>query len=171
MTPIRVAYADPPYIGRARYYPERTEVDHAALVAQLVAEFPAGWALSCSSPSLRALLPLCPPATRVAAWVKPWCSWKPTPQHPYAWEPLLVCGGRPPSRLGRDRVRDWLAVSVTTGCDFRGAKPEPFARWLFALLGLEAGDELVDLFPGTGAIGAAWDRYCRQGRLPLVNAV
>lgn len=38
------AYADPPYPGMANLYPERTEVDHPALIADLVARFD-GWAL------------------------------------------------------------------------------------------------------------------------------
>jgi len=29
---MKVAYADPPYIGLANYYPEKTEVDHLELV-------------------------------------------------------------------------------------------------------------------------------------------
>ena len=41
-----MAYADPPYAGRAHYYPEREEVDRAGLIARLVSEFPDGWALS-----------------------------------------------------------------------------------------------------------------------------
>ena len=42
----RVAYADPPYIGRASYYPEKTEVDHAELIGRLVDEFPDEWGQS-----------------------------------------------------------------------------------------------------------------------------
>src|SRR5690606_29922144 len=73
-TPKRLAYADPPYPGLARrYYGDQPsyagEVDHAALIAQLVGYD--GWALSTSAKALRDVLPLCPPAARVAAWVKP----------------------------------------------------------------------------------------------------
>jgi hypothetical protein len=71
-----VAYADPPYIGQAaKYYAGQPdyagEVDHRALIQRLVADFPDGWALSCTSNSLRFLLPLCPQDVRVGAWVKP----------------------------------------------------------------------------------------------------
>ncbi len=38
-------------------------------------------------------------------------------------------------------------------------KPPQFAVWMFCQLGVRAGDELVDLYPGSGAIGAAWRRY------------
>lgn len=34
------AYADPPYVACAHLYPEKTEVDHAALIARLVVEYP-----------------------------------------------------------------------------------------------------------------------------------
>jgi hypothetical protein len=44
-----------------------------------------------------------------------------------------------------------------------GAKPERFAVWLRVLLGYLEGDELVDLFPGSGAITRSFDAL----RLPL----
>ncbi|MGO9961708.1 MAG: hypothetical protein ACLP50_38005 [Solirubrobacteraceae bacterium] len=40
-----------------------------------------------------------------------------------------------------------------------GMKPPQFAIWLFAQLGARAGDELVDLYPGSGAVTEAWRRY------------
>lgn len=40
-----------------------------------------------------------------------------------------------------------------------GAKPARFARFVFELLGATAGDQLVDLFPGSGGIGRAWQLY------------
>ncbi len=38
-------------------------------------------------------------------------------------------------------------------------KPPQFAVWMFRQLGARGGDELVDLYPGSGAIGVAWRRY------------
>ena len=38
-------------------------------------------------------------------------------------------------------------------------KPPQFAVWMFCQLGARPGDELVDLYPGSGAIGEAWRRY------------
>ena len=74
------AYADPPYPGRAYYYKRESsyagEVDHKELVDRLVAQYPDGWALSTSSPSLADILPLCPEDVRVMAWVKPFASFK-----------------------------------------------------------------------------------------------
>lgn len=61
----RFAYADPPYPGKADYYVERQEVDHAELVAELEAGFPDGWALSTSAAALYDVLPLCPRSVRV----------------------------------------------------------------------------------------------------------
>jgi len=43
-----------------------------------------------------------------------------------------------------------------------GAKPPRFCSWVFRVLGLEHTDELVDLFPGSGAVGRAWVAYQRQ---------
>src|SRR5438105_1916708 len=63
---VRLAYADPPYIGVAHRYPEKREVDHAALLSDLATYD--GWALSASSPSLREILPMCPEGTRAGAW-------------------------------------------------------------------------------------------------------
>jgi len=47
---VRFAYADPPYPGQSKkHYGDHPdyagEVDHPALIAQLVAEYPDGWAL------------------------------------------------------------------------------------------------------------------------------
>lgn len=87
------AYADPPYPGKAVYYPERQEIDHASLVDRLTTDYPDGWALSTSSRSLRDVLPLCPPDVRVCAWFK-----GPRPSRArralMSWEPLLVWRGR-----------------------------------------------------------------------------
>lgn len=54
---MKFAYADPPYVGQAKKHysadPRCAEVDHAELIARLCADFPDGWALSLSSPSLK----------------------------------------------------------------------------------------------------------------------
>lgn len=36
-----------------------------------------------------------------------------------------------------------------------GAKPARVCDWILDLLGVRVGDEVVDLFPGTGAMGRA----------------
>jgi hypothetical protein len=59
--PLRLAYADPPYLGLARRYYGREasfagEVDHSELVSRLASYD--GWALSCSSRSVPAIAAL-----------------------------------------------------------------------------------------------------------------
>jgi hypothetical protein len=161
---MKIAYADPPYIGQARkHYKDHPdyagEVDHADLIARLVRDYPDGWALSCSSPSLQQLLALCPPDVRVMAWVKPFAIFKPGVNPAYAWEPVVVRGGRAKRSRQEPTVRDWVSCNITLKRGLTGVKPAGFCAWLFAVLGLQAGDEFHDLFPGSGAVGAAWETY------------
>lgn len=155
---MRMAYADPPYPGlSSKYYRDEPtfagEVDHAALIASLTAANYDGWALSTSSRSLRDVLPLCPAGARVCAWVKPIGVPAATRGIHSTWEPLIVVGGRqlPPGR------RDWLSAQPARfGGTLPGRKPSAFCAWLFDLLGLQPGDTLDDLFPGTGVVSRAW---------------
>ena len=151
------AYADPPYVGQGRLY-EGREVNHPLLIAHLVEAFPDGWALSCSSPSLRFLLPLCPDDVRVAAWVKPFAVFKPNVNPAYAWEPVIFRGGRKRDRTAMT-VRDWISAPITMETGLVGAKSEAFALWIFDLLGMEPGDFLDDMFPGTGGVTKAWAKF------------
>lgn len=172
-TPARLAYADPPYPGMAeRYYRDHPdfggEVDHGELVSRLVAEYPDGWALSTDSNSLRNLLPLCATDVRVMAWVKPFASWKKGVFPPYAWEPVLLRGGR--NRFGHvQSPRDWVSATPPVfrgmGSDTKGQKPDEFCFWLFDCFGAMEGDVLDDLFPGSSAVSKAWDIYMRTPRL------
>lgn len=159
------AYADPPYLGcAAKHYadhPEHLVYDsldgHAALFNRLVDEYPDGWAVSCTSGNLRDLLPLTPPDTRIAAWVKPFASFKPGVHPAYAWEPVLFRGGRKRSRKD-PTPRDWHSENITLRKGLAGAKPPGFSKWLLDLLNVRAdlGDTIHDLFPGTGSVLAAW---------------
>jgi hypothetical protein len=163
---VRVAYADPPYLGQARRLYGAEEVDHQELLRRLV-KFDA-WALSASSPSLRELLVMCPANVRVAAWVKPFAIFKPGVNPAYAWEPVLFCGARRRART-EPTVRDWVSANVALRRGLPGAKPEPFCFWLFGLLGLTPDDELSDLYPGTGAVTRAWEvwRSMRRPAAPV----
>ena len=162
----RIAYADPPYIGQAkRHYsadPRCAEVDHAALIEQLCG-FDA-WALSLSSPSLQHILALCPADVRVGAWVKPFASFKPGVNPAYAWEPVIWRSGRKRART-EATVRDWVSCNITLQRGLSGAKPEPFCFWLFDVLGAEPDDEFTDLYPGSGAVSRAWEKWRNQQRL------
>jgi hypothetical protein len=162
--PGRFAYADPPYPGTAaRFYAHEPsyagEVNHAALIASLMATGYAGWALSTSARALREVLSLCPPTARVAAWVKPHGANPLTYGIHNCWEPVIVVVGR----RRRPGTRDWLsALPARGGGVLPGRKPLAFCAWLFALLGMRPGDELVDLFPGTGIVSAAWRELSRR---------
>ena len=154
---MRLAYADPPYVGQAKKHyshdPKCAEVDHAALFRQL-SKYD-GWALSLSSPSLTMLLPLAPPGARVAAWVKPFASFKPGVNPGYCWEPVIFKPARSGER-NRPTVRDWHSENITLKKGLAGAKPPGFCLWLFELLGARDGDTFEDLFPGTGGVSAGW---------------
>jgi hypothetical protein len=155
---MRFAYADPPYVGQARKRYGEPEVDHAELLNRLVADYPDGWALSCSSPSLQYILSLCPNDVRVMAWVKPFASFKPNVNPTYAWEPVIVKGGRKRTR-DMETARDWVSANITLNRVPVGAKPETFSRWLCQILNVQPGDEFHDLYPGTGGVGRAVNRY------------
>lgn len=167
---MRAAYADPPYLGlAAKFYghlhPEAAEYDrpeaHQRLIDRLCADFDC-WAMSLHSPSLREILPMCPPDVRVMAWTKPFASFKPGVGVAYAWEPVIVSGGRRRTREQRT-VRDYCAVPITLQRGFAGAKPDGFCFWLFEVMNLTPGDEFSDLFPGSGAVGRAWEKWRSRG--------
>lgn len=155
---MRAAYADPPYPGQARKHyssePLCAEVNHRLLIGSLCADFDC-WALSTSSTALQDVLALCPAGVRIGAWVKPFASFKPGVNPAYAWEPVILWQGR---KLGRadPTVRDWCAVNITMRRGLAGAKPDKFCAWLFDFMGLQVGDELTDIFPGSGAVGESW---------------
>jgi hypothetical protein len=160
---MRFAYADPPYPGLAQKYYQTEEVDHVQLIAELYACYPDGWALSTSSDALQKVLAICPAGVRVASWVKGerrGVSWRPRS----AWEPLIVWGGRP-QRIGVEEyssdVLVWGGRQHSHPGALVGMKPAAYAEWMFRQLGAARGDELVDLFPGSGAITRAWDLYTR----------
>jgi hypothetical protein len=170
--PLRLAYADPPYPGKAwlyRRHPDYAgEVDHAALIRRLSTYD--GWALSTSAAALPAVLALCPPGVRVAAWHR---GERVTPSRwPLnAWEPVIYTGGRPadPSRPSPtdttrrvDSLVHGVAPMTTLPGRVIGAKPAAFCRWIFDLLGAAPDDSLDDLFPGSGAITRAWQAFTAE---------
>jgi hypothetical protein len=158
---VRFAYADPPYIGQAkRHYssdPNAAEVNHRLLIGYLCDSFDA-WALSLSSPSLRLILPLCPDDVRIAAWVKPFASFKPGVRLAYAWEPVILRGARKGTRED-STVRDWVGANITLERGLSGAKPYGFCAWLFEALGAQPVDDFTDVFPGSGAVTRAWESW------------
>jgi len=165
---MNFAYADPPYIGQAKKHyshdPDCAEVDHASLIARLN-EYD-GWALSLSTPSLKYILALCPDEVRIGAWVKPFCAFKANVNPAYAWEPVIFHGGR---KRGRDieTLRDWVSEGITLKRGLVGVKPERFCHWVFDFLGMQDGDTLDDIFPGSGAVSWAWKTFLATPRMEL----
>jgi hypothetical protein len=176
---MRVAYADPPYPGCAGIYRKHPdyagEVDHRELIERLEREFPDGWALSTSAAALPFVLALCPEVQqaselRICAWAR-----LPIPRPParamWSWEPLIVRTPHWRQRHKGDFVSDTLTFASQPsgyfGGTITGQKSAGFAYWMFALLGLGANDELVDLYPGSGAITKAWEAWRAQTRLAV----
>lgn len=182
---MRIAYADPPYLGCCgfydHYHPDGRCWDdvetHRLLIERLVTDFPDGWALSLTSSSLRCLLPLCPEDARIGAWGKTFGAFKKGVRPAYLWEPVIFRGGRnpgygtphpPPEKGGRqttpkdfhvEHYTDMLLSPITLKRGLTGAKPAAFCVWVFDLLNLSPNDVLVDLFPGSGAVTRAWEAY------------
>lgn len=165
---MKFAYADPPYLGcgklYAEHHPQALDWDdperHRQLVAQLCDEYPDGWAMSLSAPSLRTILPMTPLDCRQAPWVKPFASFKPNVNPAYAHEYVIWRGGRPFTRQD-DTVRDWVSANITLRRGLTGAKPRDVCRWIISILNALPGDTFDDLFPGTGAFTAAWKDWSR----------
>lgn len=181
---MRLAIADPPYLGRGdRWYgdgrghftrqrnsdhhEEAAKWDspaaHVELMASLVREFD-GWAVAGAPDSLGLYLSVAPADTRVLVWHRgnaiPSGS-----RVSEQWE--FVLAFIPPSRRGRGEhlpTSDVLSAGVQNRSGFTGSKPSRWTRWVLDVLGYDpAADELVDLFPGSGAVSAAAD-----GMLALV---
>jgi hypothetical protein len=166
------------------------EVDHAELVDRLERDFD-GWVLHTSGPACfyvqsllaeRGLFPIIPGEWRggdyrVMAWVKPFAAFKRNVSVAYAWEPVLVKALRKPVVSGRIVMRDWewtrtddlasaerdfIAESITLKKGLSGVKPEKVCRWAFEMVGAELEDGMHDLFPGSGAVTAAWRTWCED---------
>lgn len=169
---MKLAYADPPYLGCCglydHFHPDghcwNDLATHEMLIERLQDEFPDGWALSASSPSLRHILPLTPSDTRVGAWVKTFCAFKRGVRPAYGWEPVMFRGGRnpsngfshaPPQKGGKQNTpKDFLACPIQLKKGLTGAKPVIFCEWVMDLLNVQPGDTLIDLYPGTALMGA-----------------
>ena len=176
---MRLAIADPPYppfIGSggrknraSRWYGEgqRSQTDrpsdfhpeaakwddpatHRALLEKLLDEYD-GFAIATSPDGLAAYGPL-PSDARLMAWVKP--NGQPGAHRLRStWEPVIVLTpkGRRSNRGGRGSIPDTL-VEPAPRVGFIGAKPEAWTRWVLAAMSWEPGDEVDDLFAGSGSV-------------------
>lgn len=166
---MKLAYADPPYLGCCKLYGHEHGDDgrcwdemetHRLLIARLHSEWD-GWALSASAPSLLDLSSVVPPGARVAAWVKPFAAFKKNVRIAYTWEPVIYRPARDSSKDGAPVGRDHLSEPITLKRGLTGAKPRRFCEWVLDLMGYVQGDEVDDLFPGTGIMG----EVVAQGRI------
>lgn len=173
---MKLAIADPPYLGRAvRWYgaggcgdghgknqadnhPEAYLWDlpetHKALVAELEANYD-GWAIAMSVHSLSTYLSVVETDSRngirVGVWQKPsaYPSGSRIGNH---WEPVLF--RIPTERKGRNTgpaVKDVL-TALPLRSNFVGAKPPEWTNWVLEIMGYQKGDEVIDLFVGSGAV-------------------
>lgn len=165
--PMKFAYADPPYLGMGRklYSPFHAQADeyddrqaHINLVEKLMSEYPDGWALSCNPKDLQWLLPEMPDDVRVCAWTKTFHQIRVNVSVQYAWEPVIIRGGRD-MRHRRPMTRDWVSGRIAMKKGLPGAKPEYFFHWIAAILGYQVGDAFDDLFVGTGGMALALQTY------------
>jgi hypothetical protein len=177
---MKLCIADPPYLGRAvRWYgeggcgygnginqadnhPEAYLWDipetHKQLVRDLERDFD-GWAIAMSVHSLSTYLEVVETESRngirVCVWHKP-AAVTSGNRVTNSWEPVLI--RMPANRKG------WKSGGVRTSdvmtCNplrsgFVGSKPKEWTHWVLDLLGYQEGDEVIDLFEGSGAVAQA----------------
>lgn len=176
----KLCIADPPYLGRAvRWYgaggcgngygqgqadnhPEAAKWDlpetHKQLVRELQSNYD-GWAIAMSVHSLSTYLEEVETDSRngirVCVWHKPSAVTSGS-RITNNWEPVLI--KVPQDRKGWNsnapRVSDVISANPKRA-NFVGAKPTEWTRWVLDLLGYREGDEVVDMFEGSGAVRQA----------------
>ncbi len=188
MNNIKLAIADPPYLGRAnRWYgdgcgdgygvgradshPEAKKWDdpksHVQLVHDLNDNYDS-WAIAMTVHSLSTYLSVIDTDSRngirVMSWIKPNAVTSGS-RVTNSWEPVIV-------KIAKERrgwkngvhVKDYLsAAPMKSG--FVGAKPEAWTHWVLDAMGYIEGDEVTDIFAGSGAVTRALTSY--RSRLPL----
>lgn len=175
---MRFAFADPPYPGRSHLYrsvdrPDAAEVDHGELIDRLIDEYPHGWALATDSRGLWTVVPLLRErAGSVRARIGIWHFPDASPVgvgHPqgrdsrvgWSYEAVVFAGGR--GRPGVQIMDHLTAPRPDRKTDgFVGQKPKLYTAWVLGLLGVQPGDTVDDLYPGSGAVRAAIDEYLSQ---------
>lgn len=176
---MKLAIADPPYHGRAhRYYglgghgggggnrrkykaddnPEAHLWDkvetHLKLIETLNNEFE-GWAIAMSSHNLSIYLSEVQTGStspyRVGAWIKP-SSVPSGSRIRNGWEPVLfrIPNSRRSHAFGF-KTQDYVIANPLRN-NFIGSKPPAWTKWVLSVLGATKEDEIIDLFPGSGAV-------------------
>jgi hypothetical protein len=178
---MKIAIADPPYLGRAvRWYgeggcgdgygigqadqhPEAHIWDnpdtHKQLVKDLDENYDA-WAIAMSVHSLSTYLSVVETDSRngirVGVWHKPSSSPSGSRIGNY-WEPVLF--RIPKERRGHNSGNSMKDVLVASPLrtNFVGAKPPAWTEWVLDILGYQTGDIVIDLFTGSGAVSNVID--------------
>lgn len=161
---MRLAYADPPYLGCCKLYDHNhpdgpdpwdgrcwDDLETHRLLLNALSERYDGWAYSMTSPSLKQILSVAPDC-RVASWSKSFAAFKRNVRIAYTWEPVLFVPGRDRSADGAPVGRDHLVEPITMRKGFTGTKPAKVCAWVLDLLGYVEGDTVDDLFPGLGVM-------------------
>jgi len=192
MTSLKLCIADPPYLGRAvRWYgtggcgnghgkgqadnhPEANRWDdpksHIALVKDLQSNYD-GWAIALTVHSLSTYLSVLDTDSRngirVCVWHKPSASPSGSRIGNH-WEPVIVKVAK--DRKGRQNdlknTKDVLTANPNRK-GFVGSKPIQWTHWVLDLMGYQEGDEVIDLFNGSGAVKEAIKFYGQQSTLQL----
>lgn len=171
---MKLGYADPPYPGCAHLYKDHPdyggEVDHRQLVERLMDEFD-GWVLHTSVGGHRMMerekiLP--ETGIRVCQWFKPFAAFKRNVPVAYVHEPVIIACVRKPTVSKRLVLRDVLICEeeesgvvegITMKRGLTGVKPSKVVHWALEVAGVVPEDEVADLFPGSGAVGRAWEEW------------
>jgi len=179
---MRLCIADPPYLGRANrwygdgcgdgkglgkadYHPDANKWDdpqsHLDLVHELEANFD-GWAIALTVHSLSTYMRVIETDSRngirVMSWIKP-IAIPSGSRIATSWEPVII--RIPKDRKGwksGKRIKDHLIANPKQN-GFVGAKPEAWTHWVLDALGYQNGDQVIDMFGGSGAVEDAIKTY------------
>ena len=180
---MKLAIADPPYLGRAvRYYgeggcgdgygvnqadnhPEAYKWDkpeaHIQLARKLLNEYD-GFAIALTVHSLSTYLSVIETDSRngirIGAWIKPQ-SVPSGSRIKTSWEPVIfkIPTERKGYAIGKKSTDYLIANPPRLG--FYGAKPTEWTHWVLDVLGYQMGDQIDDLFNGSGAVKEAISTY------------
>jgi len=186
---LKLAIADPPYLGRAStwygssirksqlgavhggtakinykpadYHPEAHLWDdietHKTLIEKLESDYD-GFALCLAHDNLQQLLPLFTVKVKVCIWHKWTLPSRSCISNSY--EPVII--KVPDARKGAIKgltTPDVMTYQKREGMGFAGRKPKAFTHWILDLLQYKEGDQVDDLFNGSGAVIEAVNTY------------
>lgn len=190
---MKLAIADPPYppfIGSggrknraSRWYgtgqrsladkaadqhPDAHEWDdpvrHRLLLEELMSVYD-GWAIATAPDGIAAYGNL-PVGVRLMAWIKP--NAQPGSHRLRSnWEPVILYppSGRRSNRGGMGSIPDVHTAAIRTQGSFQGQKPESYTHWILDAFCYDPEqDTVVDVFPGSGAVGDAVKSYSTPAR-------